>query len=809
MNENTRPLTSSLYTTMRARPRDIALLVISFLIMVLLGTLNFTESYDPIGFGFVRFISILPVVSVAYFFGVTAALVTAGVFTLLFVFEIPWIISQYGFTIISIELVGLCLLLFIFALVVGDLSSSFRQRGQLRIALQAREILISRTLNLEEISHFLIDQVRQIVRIDKAYVLLKNPITGQWQAYSTSGRTTLYGELSEINQTLAQYLLSQNSSVILNSLDDPESILAPGQPAGQGLHSLCARVLYHTNGSEMGRLILVNKIHGFFYPEDIDRLDDLVSAAEKAIEHAYRYARTDYALERQINQLAAIQRASQELNALLDPKKVVDLTLSVALEITRADSGVILLDMEDLIKLLRTRGGQAPSQRLKEMLEQALKGSNVAQLKVADLSLPFLFKKSVSQMACFINHGSSVLGLIVVESEHLNAFDQTSEWILSLLADHAATSLANARLFQEIVKEKQQSTLIVQSVTDGLLTTDRNGRILSANPAAQTQIGLSADEIIGRDLCETLGWQGDLCNGFRFSLQDTWNHQRPFQMDLVPIHPPIGKRHLVTLSAAPLNEKDHEPFGIVILLRDLTEKEELNRLQEELISSMSHEMRTPLAKIQSIAEMIVTQMDNGQPNIEKRYMDTLTNESQRLAQFLDRILDVHELETQQFEVEPRPLPLGFVVENMVEEWRILAPDAMISFHKPESPVWVMADENALNSVISNLVENSIKYSREKAEIEVHLEVLSNGQACISVNDHGPGILAEYQPYIFDRFYRVSGSDAQEVYGHGIGLYLTKMLVEAMGGKIRVDSQPGQGSQFYFTLPLLKEISNET
>ncbi len=159
-------------------------------------------------------------------------------------------------------------------------------------------------------------------------------------------------------------------------------------------------------------------------------------------------------------------------------------------------------------------------------------------------------------------------------------------------------------------------------------------------------------------------------------------------------------------------------------------------------------------------------------------------------------------------MELRPLPLTFIIENLVEEWRIIAPNRRIEMHTPAKPVWVMADENALNSILSNLLDNAVKYSPEQSEIKVNLIVTDDHTAEICVIDHGPGIEPDKQPLIFNRFYRAKGGDSQEVYGHGIGLYVAKMLVESLGGKINVESELGKGSCFRITLPIM-EPSNET
>ncbi|GIV66470.1 MAG: hypothetical protein KatS3mg047_0863 [Bellilinea sp.] len=787
----------------RVRPRDLALLFVSGISTLLIGIYHLNLTDDLTTSSFSHLISLLPVISMAYFFGVIAGIIGAIIFSSLFLIEIPFIIQIHGYTFDSIERVGVSLLLFISALVIGDLSNSVRQRTSLKIALKNRESLLSQTLNLEEITRIVIAQVHQIIRVQQVCLILQNPITKQWQIYTTKGRAALRTKSETDYPTLGSYILSQNESFFLNNLDDPNSILIENLPSPNTIMSLMSRLIYQSNGNEMGRIVLINKITGYFYNQDIDRLSELIPAVEKAIEQAYRYTRTDYALERQIAQLSTIQRTSQVLNNLLDAEKVVELTLSTALDITQAEAGVIFIKSGSEFPIIKVIGIEIDHNRTRQILDEALSNSSLESNNNFELSFPFIFKSSASQLSCLITHGRSLMGIMITESTRVEAFDRTSHWILSLLADHTATSLTNVRLFQEIYKEKQQTNLIIESVTDGLITINRNGVILTANPAAIQQVGLCENEVIGANFCEIYGFTNEICTQFYHQLNNAWENKSSFTMESISIFPTQSKRRIVNLSAAPVFEENQAPSRAVILLRDITEREELNRLQEEMISSISHEMRTPLTKIQSISELIATSIEKNEPLPDQKFLDTLSTESQRLSQFLDRILDVHQLETHQFKVELRPLPLTFVIENLVEEWRIIAPNRRIKMQKPSYPVWVMADENALNSILSNLLDNAVKYSPDHSEIFVELSFTNENFAEIRVIDQGPGIDPDKQSLIFNRFYRATGGDSQEVYGHGIGLYVAKMLTESLGGKIDVQSTPGKGSCFRFTLPIME------
>lgn len=791
----------------RRTERNLPLFLVFVAVIAQLVALNGIERLDPLEYGYIRYLSIVPVVSVAYFYGVTYGLYAATFFGLIFLIETFWIIARVGYSASTFELVALILVLEILALVVGDLTNSLRQRTSLRKAVQARENLMSRTSNLVDLARYMIEQARVMIGAERATLIVRSPISDEWQVITADEMLSLRPDPARGEPILVEWLLAQSGAVLLNNLDRPNSpfIMETNQPFP--LHSLLSRALYQSDGKELGRLILVNKADGYFQPEDLEALGDLIAVGEVAIEQARQYARTGYDLERRVNQLATIQRTSQELNATLDSEKVVDLTLEVALELTQADTGVILLNFKDLIRMLRARGADDRSLNAVQVLEKSLEESTIHSLQPEDLPLPMLFPNSQSQMLSFIRHGEDTLGLVVVESQRNEAFDQTTQWVLNLLLDYAAISLANARLFQEIQKEKQHAAMVIESVTNGLLTTDRDGRIVSANPAAEEQTGWKAAEMLGMHICKIFGLEADNEKKIRQAITEGLEYQRPFNLEPLEITTRKGGRRVISLTGSPVYEAAPEPSGMVILVRDLTEREEFNRLQEELISSISHEMRTPLAKISSISEMISSELGQDKARNYARYLDVLITESQRLAGFLDRILDVHKLETHQFDIQLRPLPVNFMVQSLVEEWRIIAPGRQIELEKPEQETWVIADENALHSVLSNLIENAVKYSGPESPIKVCIGVADDHQAEISVSDRGPGIPAEYHQRLFERFFRVNGADAQVVYGHGIGLYVAKMLVNAMGGRIWVESAPGQGSRFIFTIPVQEGLTH--
>jgi signal transduction histidine kinase len=254
-----------------------------------------------------------------------------------------------------------------------------------------------------------------------------------------------------------------------------------------------------------------------------------------------------------------------------------------------------------------------------------------------------------------------------------------------------------------------------------------------------------------------------------------------------------------------LKGANDQVIGSVVLFRDITERDELDRLQQELITGFSHEMRTPLSNIQTIVETLQDDLKQKREVDLDNYSHFLNRQTQKLTDLFERILDVHNLETGKLTIQARPLPIGKFLEQTLEEWRVMKPTYQFITRSPRAPLILWADEQHLTTILNNLLDNAVKYSNEHHEILIEVnQDPKKSQAIISVQDQGIGISPEHQPKIFDRFYRIQAQDSQSVYGYGLGLYISKNLVEAMGGTIWVNSDPGEGSRFSFTLPLMEE-----
>jgi signal transduction histidine kinase len=251
------------------------------------------------------------------------------------------------------------------------------------------------------------------------------------------------------------------------------------------------------------------------------------------------------------------------------------------------------------------------------------------------------------------------------------------------------------------------------------------------------------------------------------------------------------------LSVAPSNGS-YQGEGIV------TRQRELERMQSEYLAKACHELRTPLFSIQGAAGWL---RDGKVPDAETRreFLDIIYRESQRLGKLVNDLLDISAAECGGLRIDPQPMSLGEAVLQSIAALEGMARERGVTIETdlPATLPAIVADRGRVEQVLTNLVSNAVKFSREGGKIVVKVED-EGDDLLVQVRDGGIGIPAEAIPRVFERFYRVSGSMTPSPGGTGLGLYIAKQIVEGHGGRIWAESEPGRGSTFGFTLPLHNE-----
>ncbi len=252
------------------------------------------------------------------------------------------------------------------------------------------------------------------------------------------------------------------------------------------------------------------------------------------------------------------------------------------------------------------------------------------------------------------------------------------------------------------------------------------------------------------------------------------------------------------INASAVTAVDRRRLGTILVFHDLTRLKQLEATRQEFVANVSHELRTPLAMIKGYTETLLGGAKDDSATAAK-FLQTVERHADRLTLLIEDLLTISSLESGQIKLNLQPVALGPVVEKVFADLKPRADAKGVKLLNQLPPLVVTADANRLHQVLSNLVDNAIKYGRVAGSVLVAGRP-SDGSAEISVQDDGPGIPVEALERVFERFYRVDKARSREQGGTGLGLSIVKHIVQAHGGKVWARSEPGRGATFLFTLP---------
>lgn len=367
-----------------------------------------------------------------------------------------------------------------------------------------------------------------------------------------------------------------------------------------------------------------------------------------------------------------------------------------------------------------------------------------------------------------------------------------------------------ARLSQELEKSVEELTkqieLILHGIDEGVFTVDRELRILTFNPAAEKILGWREEEIIGRPCAEVFGEDGAFSHQEKL-ISEAMRKAKPVTSvkEGYPVISKDGQRIFVASSAVPLLDPDGQVVGAMVTFRDVSAEIELDHMKSGFISMVSHELRSPLSHIIASTELMREARLSSEQ--QQDLLNIVHTQSNRLNKFVAQILDVSLLEAGTVKAEQEPVALKPLIEQIIEVFEIRANTHRFELAVPEEPTIVVGDESKIQTVLDNLLENAVNYSPKGSRVSIEVRE-GDKEIVTSVIDEGIGIPAHQLERLFERFHRVNASDAQEQYGYGLGLYISKRLIEIQGGSIWAESEAGRGSRFSFSLPKWSPASGE-
>ncbi|MBP7481680.1 MAG: PAS domain S-box protein [Lacunisphaera sp.] len=322
---------------------------------------------------------------------------------------------------------------------------------------------------------------------------------------------------------------------------------------------------------------------------------------------------------------------------------------------------------------------------------------------------------------------------------------------------------------------------------EGLLVVAADGRIRLANRAAGTLFGFNSS-VVGRPLLEVVRHHEIAAVVARLQHErEVLGHE--FRLEGAALR-------ILEVNAVALPES----AGALLVFHDLTKLRQLEMMRQDFVANVSHELRTPLSLIKGAAE---TLLDGGQIDsaTREKFLGIIDRHASRLALLIEDLLLLSALDSGRIELHVQPTPLRATVQEVLEDLALAAQERCVALaNEVPAALEARADGGRLRQVLSNLIDNAIKYGREQGRVQVGATALGAGWVQVFVRDDGPGIPAEARERVFERFFRLDKARARSQGGTGLGLAIVKNLVLAHGGEVRVESADGRGTTFYFKLP---------
>jgi two-component system, NtrC family, sensor histidine kinase KinB len=521
--------------------------------------------------------------------------------------------------------------------------------------------------------------------------------------------------------------------------------------------------------------------------------------------------------------LELLYNISRELTAALDLHTVLTRVLSLSTQSVQAERGsVIVMDEQqkpvDAAIVYEGRLTPHTVDQLKTILDQGLAGwvvRNREAVLVTDTSKEVRWLRrpddevdrtgAKSSICVPITMRDELVGVLTMVHATPNSFGRDHLALLQAIADQAGIAIHNARLYESLQAAHKRYHELFEDSIDPILVTNLEGRIQEINRQAVIVSGQSEENLLGISI-----W--DLHNG-----KPAWLEANIYavqsgdtvscETELYPQqHPPIP----IEIYVRKISFGGEELLQWIF--RDISERKQLDSLRDDLSAMIYHDLRSPLANIVSSLDMLRTLVpesgEDGQATLTSQIVQIAIRSSERMQRLINSLLDINRLEAGQPIANRKQVEVVPLIREALESVQpIIQTKRQVVNIEAESQlpkVWV--DEDMIRRVMINLLENAAKFTHMEGALSVGAET-KNDWVRIWVKDSGPGIPAEAQDTIFNKFTRIQVERLQGdrlPKGLGLGLAFCRLAVQAHGGRISVESEPGQGSCFYFTVPAVLE-----
>ena len=742
----------------------------------------------------------------------------------------------------------------LFAAQIGVAIANNRLVENLRLQLNTLMLLnelsrsITTKLDLSMVLNTVAQAVTNLLGYDYATVFLQRrgevtlvPRASSGYSLDTSGESLMV----EPGAGLVGAVVQSGMPLALDDVRSDPRFVAGALPIGSAL-----LVPLQVEGHTVGVLSAERRQVGAIEPIQVATLTMLADQISVAVENAQLFEEVksfSVELERRVEERTAeladalnslrnerdrstiLYEIASGLVASLDIDRVLHKTVSMLKDAVRAERAtVLLLDSntghlqhrasvggEKSVPPGGVRAGYNRNEGLVGWVLKTRQSAIVSDVRTDARWIP-IDDNTRSVLAVPIMAAEETAGVIFLHSEELAAFDIGDQRLVEAAAVQVGHALNNAELYRMIREQAERvgimlrtqqnegarSQAILEGIADGVLVADAAGKIILFNAAAERILSLGRTQAVGRYLSDVLGLYGGKVRGWLDQV-GVWQAQpASYQSgEFLSERLEIG-RQVVSMHLSPVISPSREFLGVVSAFRDITAEVEADRAKSEFVSTVSHELRTPMTSVKGYVDLLLMGATGTLNEMQVQFLNVIRTNTDRLTSLVNDLLDMSRIEGGKVELNRRAVDVRELIGQVVLTLTPKIKEKGLCIQTSVPPVLphIFGDPDRVVQILTNLVGNAHKYTPVGGEITVHAYVKEE-MLYVAVADTGIGISAEDQSRIFSRFYRVDDPLVLEAGGTGLGLAITASLVQMHGGRIFVESEPGEGSIFTATFPL--------
>ncbi|HEY82745.1 MAG TPA: PAS domain S-box protein [Dehalococcoidia bacterium] len=702
-----------------------------------------------------------------------------------------------------------------------------RQRDELATKARITRRLLQ-TLRLEERLNAILDEVMSLVQVEIGGIYLlsgEEVILRCWRGFPNQMRAHMLAFRAEEAPSWVRQI-----SIFHETLDEPGQIPQAAKEEGiQALVSIPLAITKPLAGDAkpatewLGTLLLASRRFDILGEDDVLILKTLAEELALAIDHSLQFHRASQRLTR----LSVLREIDRAIIGHLSINEILRVVVEGVPEELGADAVAISLLEESRTRsqvcLLRLPNGTIIEEEAFTLADSLLYWLIDRQEPVIIYDLPHdprvqMHSKLIhkhrltSYMAMPLVVQDETIGILHILTVQPKVFAPEDVAFFQTLAGQTAIALRSAQLFEQALESERRYRTVFENAGVAMLIIEEDTTISLVNAGFEHLTGYSRDEIQGRKRWSEFVVKADLPKLMEYHrlrridpdaapkyyetrLVDRWGEVKDIlvTVDMIP-----GTSESLA-SVLDISERKQAEARA----RELQALKEIDRLRAQLLANVSHELRTPLTSIRGFISTLL-RADVSWSNEEQRdFLQTVDQEAGRLTRLISDLLDMSRLDSGAYQLRREKYHLAEIVKSASSRLASLTAKHRLQLKLPTELPLILADKDGIGQVLTNLVDNAVKYSPEDTEITIEAH-LTGDEITVSVIDQGEGIPAELLDKVFDRFYQAESIVSGRKSGTGLGLSICKGIIEAHGGRIWVESKLGEGSRFSFSLPVSKE-----